>query len=109
VISIGPILGVPGMRDALQATRAPVIAVSPIVGGQVVKGPTEPFMAWAGRPLNAAGVAAYYNGLLDGLVADEKAPDAGLPVLVTDTLMSDAESRARVATETLAFAEGLSG
>ena len=107
VISIGPILAVPGIGDALIATRAPVVAVSPIVGGQVLKGPTEPFMEWAGRTLDAEGIAAYYTELLDGLVADEKAPTAGLPVLVTDTLMADGAGRARVAAETLRFAEGL--
>ncbi|HEV2819761.1 MAG TPA: 2-phospho-L-lactate transferase [Solirubrobacteraceae bacterium] len=107
VISIGPILAVPGLADALRASRAPVIAVSPIVAGAVVKGPTEPFMAWAGHPLSADGIAAHYAGLLDGLVADEQAPGSGLPTLVTDTLMADAASRERVARETLAFAEGL--
>ncbi len=107
VISIGPILSVPGVGDALIATGAPVVAVSPIVGGQVVKGPTEPFMAWVGRTLDADGIAGFYDGLLDGLVADEKAPAAGVPVLVTDTLMADGASRSRVAAETLRFAEGL--
>ena len=107
VISIGPILAVPGLADALRASPAPVVAVSPIVAGAVVKGPTEPFMAWAGHPLSADGIAAHYAGLLDGLVADEQAPSAGLPVLVTDTLMADAAARERVARETLAFAETL--
>ncbi|MDQ3849784.1 MAG: 2-phospho-L-lactate transferase [Actinomycetota bacterium] len=105
VISIGPILAVPGMREALAAARAPVVAVSPIVGGSVLKGPTEPFMDWAGRPLSADGIVAHYAGLLDGLVADEDAD--GLPVLRTDTLMGDAGARRRVAGETLRFAEGL--
>jgi LPPG:FO 2-phospho-L-lactate transferase len=105
VISIGPILAVPGFREALATAPAPVVAVSPIVGGAVVKGPTEPFMAWAGHPASADGVAAGYAGLLDGLVADE--PADGLPVLRTDTLMSDAAARRRVAAETLRFAEGL--
>ena len=107
VISIGPILAVPGLADALRASQAPVVAVSPIVAGAVVKGPTEPFMAWAGHPLSADGIAAHYAGLLDGLVADEEAPGAGLPTLLTDTLMADAASRERVARETLAFAEGI--
>ncbi|MCP9489518.1 MAG: 2-phospho-L-lactate transferase [Solirubrobacteraceae bacterium MAG38_C4-C5] len=107
VISVGPILAVPGLADALRASPAPVIAVSPIVGGAVVKGPTEPFMAWAGHPLSADGIAAHYAGLLDGLVADEEAPGACLPTLVTDTLMTDAAARARVAREALAFAQGL--
>jgi LPPG:FO 2-phospho-L-lactate transferase len=105
VISIRPILAEPGMAAALRASDAPVVGVSPVVGGAVVKGPTEPFMAWLGQPLSAAGVAAAYDGLLDGIVADEPVP--GLPHLVTDTLMADADARRRVAEETLRFAESL--
>jgi LPPG:FO 2-phospho-L-lactate transferase len=104
VISIRPILETPGMADALRAAPAPVVAVSPIVAGAVVKGPTEPFMAWAGLELSATGVARAYAGLLDGLVADEPADASGLPVHVTDTLMAGAAQRERVAAETLAFA-----
>jgi LPPG:FO 2-phospho-L-lactate transferase len=107
VISIGPILAVPGMRDALRAARAPVVAVSPIVGGEVVKGPTAAFLAWADASCDAAGVARMYLGLIDGLVADEKAPGSGVPVHVTDTLMADAQARERLASETLRFAEAL--
>jgi LPPG:FO 2-phospho-L-lactate transferase len=106
VISIRPILAVPGLAAALRASAAPVVGVSPVVGGAIVKGPTEPFMAWLGQPLSAAGVAAAYDGLLDGIVADE--PVEGLPHLVTDTLMPDAAARRRVADETLRFAETLS-
>jgi len=106
VISIGPILAVPGMRDALRSAAAPVVAVSPLVGGEVLKGPTADFMAWTGRPANAAGVAALLGDVLDGMVCDE--PDAGgLPVLQTDTLMADADGRRRVAEAALGFAEAL--
>jgi LPPG:FO 2-phospho-L-lactate transferase len=105
VISIRPILAVPGMADALARSAAPVVGVSPVVDGRIVKGPTEPFMAWLGQPLSAAGVAAAYGGLLDAIVADE--PVDGLPHLVTNTLMSDAAARRRVAEETLRFAESL--
>jgi len=107
IISIGPILAVPGVREALAATAAPVVAVSPLVGGQVLKGPTDAFLAWAGRPLTANGIAAHYDGLLDGLVADERAD--GLPTLETDVAMPDADARRRLAAETLAFAQALSG
>jgi len=107
IISIGPILAVPGVREALAATAAPVVAVSPLVGGQVLKGPTDAFLAWAGRPLTANGIAAHYDGLLDGLVADERA-DA-LPTLKTDVAMPDADARRRLAAEALAFAQALSG
>ncbi len=105
VISVRPILDVPGMAAALRAAAAPVVAVSPIVGGQVLKGPTDQFMAWAGLPLSAAGIAGAYAGLLDGIVADEEVE--GLPALRIDTLMADADGRRRVAEEVLRFAEGL--
>jgi LPPG:FO 2-phospho-L-lactate transferase len=103
--SIGPILAVPGMREALQAAPAPVVAVSPIVAGEVLKGPTAAFMAHAERECSAAGVADLYDGLLDGIVADEPVP--GLPGLRTDTRMDDGPARERVAEQTLEFARGL--
>ncbi len=106
VVSIGPILAVPGMRDALRAAPAPVVAVSPIVGGEVLKGPTAAFMEWAGQPVSAAGVAALYGELLDGLLADEDVPGP-LPVQRADLLMADAAGRRRLAAEALAFAERL--
>jgi LPPG:FO 2-phospho-L-lactate transferase len=103
--SIGPILAVPGMREALAAAAAPVIAVSPIVAGQVLKGPTASFMAFAALELSADGVAGFYGDLLDGIVADERAEH--IPTLETDTRMDDPESRARVASQTLDFALAL--
>ncbi len=106
IISIGPILALPGLRAALATSAAPVVAVSPIVAGGVVKGPTEPFLEWAGRPLSSTGVAALYEGVLDGLVADE-ATDL-LPVLRTNVLMDSPAARARLAEETLKFGLGLS-
>jgi LPPG:FO 2-phospho-L-lactate transferase len=106
IISIRPILEVPGMREALAASPAPVVAVSPFVGGQVVKGPTEPFLAWAGVAPGAAGVAELYGDLLDGMVADERAA-VDVPLLETDTLMADAAARRRVAEEVLGFAGAL--
>jgi LPPG:FO 2-phospho-L-lactate transferase len=105
IISIRPILDVPGMTDALGNAPAPVVAVSPVVGGKVLKGPTHAFMDWADHPLSAAGVAAYYGDLLDGIVADEQVD--GLPALTTDTRMDDQAARRRLAEETLRFAEGL--
>jgi LPPG:FO 2-phospho-L-lactate transferase len=105
IISIGPILAVPGMREALAAAPAPVVAVSPFVGGRAVKGPTEAFMEHAGLSRDAAGIVAAYAGVLDGLVADEDAD--GLPVLVTDTLMEDAAGRRRLAQATLDHAASL--
>jgi LPPG:FO 2-phospho-L-lactate transferase len=105
VISIGPILALPDLADAVRRTAAPVVAVSPLVRGEVLKGPTDAFMAWAGHELSADGIAAAYDGLLDGLVADERAD--GLPTLETDVEMGDAVARARVARETLEFAQAL--
>ncbi len=105
IISIGPILAVPEIRAALQATPAPVVAVSPFVGGEILKGPTAAFMAWRGVAQSSAGVAEIYAGLLDGLVVDSAL--AGTVTLVTDLLMDGASGRARLARETLAFAGAL--
>jgi LPPG:FO 2-phospho-L-lactate transferase len=105
--SIAPILAVPGLRDALIAADAPVVAVSPIVGGLVLKGPTASFMAFAALELSADGVADFYGELLDGIVADENV--SRIATLQTDTRMDDAQSRARVAEQTLGFAEALTG
>jgi LPPG:FO 2-phospho-L-lactate transferase len=112
VISIGPILAIPGMREAIAASPAPVVAVSPYVAGQVVKGPTDRFMEAIGRPGTAAGVASLYAGLLDGIVVDEGDPDpppADLPHLATATLMEGSAGRARLARIVLDYAESLAG
>jgi LPPG:FO 2-phospho-L-lactate transferase len=111
LVSIDPIVAVPGMREALRDARAPVVAVSPIVGGAVLKGPTAAFMEFAGHALSARGVAAHYGELLDGIVSDE-APSPGTapsdpPALRVDTRMDDAPARARVAERVLAFADSL--
>jgi LPPG:FO 2-phospho-L-lactate transferase len=103
--SIAPILAVPGIHDALLAADAPVVAVSPIVGGEVLKGPTESFMAFAALDLCADGVADFYGELLDGIVADENV--GRLPSLQIDTRMEDGAARTRVAEQTLGFAEAL--
>jgi LPPG:FO 2-phospho-L-lactate transferase len=110
VISIGPILAVPGMREAIVASPAPVLAVSPYVAGEVVKGPTDRFMRGLGRPTTAAGVASLYAGLIDGMVVDEGDPDpppAELATLSAPTLMEGAGGRARLARIVLDYAEGL--
>jgi LPPG:FO 2-phospho-L-lactate transferase len=102
VISLGPILTLPGVAQAIRESPAPVVAVSPLVDGRVVKGPTEAFMRWAGRPVSSAGIAAAYAGLIGGLVADE--PTEGVPTLETNVMMGDAGSRRRLAEATLEFA-----
>jgi LPPG:FO 2-phospho-L-lactate transferase len=110
VISIGPILAVPGMRDAIAASPAPVVAVSPYVAGQVVKGPTDRFMQALSRPTTAAGVASLYAGLIDGMVVDEGDPDpppAEVATLAAATLMEGASGRARVARIVLDYAATL--
>ena len=107
VISIGPILAVAGIRSVLTDSAAPVVGVSPLVGGKVVKGPTEPFMEWTGEPMTSTGIARLYEGLVDGLVADERTEL--VPVLETDVLMDDPAARARVAEEALRFALALGG
>ena len=105
VISVGPILALPGMREAVAGSPAPVVAVSPFVDGRAVKGPTEAFCEQAGIELSASGIAGAYAGLLDGVVADEEAE--AVPTLVVDTLMESQDDRARVAARTLEFAGSL--
>ena len=105
--SIAPILAVPGMREALSGAVAPVVAVSPVVGGKILKGPTAAFMAFAALECSADGVADFYGELLDGIVADENV--ARLPTLEIDTRMDDPAARARVARQTLDFALALAG
>jgi LPPG:FO 2-phospho-L-lactate transferase len=112
VISIGPILAVPGIREAIAGATAPVVAVSPYVAGEVVKGPTDAFMAAVGRPSTAAGVASLYSGLLDGIVCDRDDPDPppeDLPALQCPTLMEGAERRRELARRVLDFGSSLAG
>src|SRR6476661_2841129 len=111
VISIGPILSMPAMREAIAASPAPVVAVSPYVAGKVVKGPTDIFMQGIGRPSTAAGVASLYEGLIDGMVCDSEDPDpapTGPLVMSCPTLMAGAEGRRALAQHTLEFASSLS-
>jgi LPPG:FO 2-phospho-L-lactate transferase len=110
VISIGPILAVPGMREAIASQGVPVVAVSPYVAGQVVKGPTDRFMQALGRPSTVAGVASLYAGLIDAMVVDVGDPDpppTEIPTLAAPTLMEGAAGRARVARIVLDYAASL--
>jgi LPPG:FO 2-phospho-L-lactate transferase len=109
IISIRPILNLPGLRKAIADSPAPVVAVSPFLAGHAIKGPSDAFMEFAGLPLGADGALAAYAGVIDGLVSDE-APSADappVPVHVTDTLMADDAARRRVAGATLEFARSL--
>jgi LPPG:FO 2-phospho-L-lactate transferase len=100
-ISIDPILAMPAVCDALHACAAPVVAVSPIIGGKAVKGPTAKMMAELGLPVDAAAVARHYGDILDLYVADETDADElcelGLPVAFTRTLMLSLEDREALA------------
>lgn len=107
-VSIEPILAVPGIRRALLARQQPCVAVSPLIGGQAVKGPAAKMMRELGLQVSTLGIAHRYAGLLDGIVidttdrAERYALEAlGLKVAVTDTLMPDADDRRRVARATL--------
>jgi LPPG:FO 2-phospho-L-lactate transferase len=108
-ISIDPILALPGIRAALHECRAPVVAVSPIIGGKAVKGPTAKMMAELGLPVDAATVARHYRDFLDLYIADEEdaAAVAGLemPVVLTRTLMQSLADREALARTVLAAAE----
>jgi LPPG:FO 2-phospho-L-lactate transferase len=113
VVSIGPILAVPGMRKALAASRAPKIAVSPIVGGRALKGPADRMLASLGHEVSAAGVARIYRGLIEGMVVDRvdegersEIEALGMRVLATHAIMRDASDRGRLAREVLGFGSG---
>jgi LPPG:FO 2-phospho-L-lactate transferase len=114
IASIGPILAVPGLRAALERADAPLVAVSPLVGGRSLKGPTEQFMRWAALEVSDGGIARHYAGLCQGLVVDGSST-RGTPSLsgtilhATDTLMDEPVGRSRLARETVDFARSLAG
>ncbi len=112
VISIGPILAVPGMKDLLSGVGAPVVGVSPYVAGKVVKGPTDQFMRAIGRPTTAAGVASLYEGLVNAMICDADDPDPAPDTVrsfSTGTLMHSSESRATVARAVIKVGSQLAG
>lgn len=113
-LSVAPLLAMPDLRAALAETTAPVIAVSPIVGGMAIKGPTAKLMAELGLPVTAAQVARFYDGLIDGYVLDETDRDLaeaiggqGLATAVMPTVMRDLASKQALAEGVLAFARSL--
>ena len=110
-VSIGPILALAGVRNAMRNSAAPVIAISPIVAGAAIKGPTAKMMAETKMPVSALGVAEYYADLLDGFVIDEADADQvndiermGITVHVTKTVMHSLQDRLDLARTTLEFA-----
>jgi len=106
-LSIDPILAVPGLRAALEAAAAPVVAVSPIIAGKAVKGPTAKIMAELGIAPDTRSVARHYAGLIDGFVLDREdaalAEAIGVPTLVTNTMMRTLDDKVSLARECLAF------
>jgi LPPG:FO 2-phospho-L-lactate transferase len=110
-LSIDPILAVPGLTAALVSGSAPIVAVSPIIGGQAVKGPTAKMMRELGIAVTTQAIAAHYRGLIDGLVIDAAdAADRGsidVPVLVTNTIMRSVADRERLAREVIEFSDTL--
>jgi LPPG:FO 2-phospho-L-lactate transferase len=106
-VSIDPLLAMPGLRRALAAAPAPVVAVSPIIGGRALKGPAAKMMTELGVVPTAAAVAAHYGALIDGFVLDAREPGIAIPSLVTDTVMTDAASKEALARAVLDFARTL--
>jgi LPPG:FO 2-phospho-L-lactate transferase len=111
IVSIGPILRIPGMRNALEVAAAPIVALSPIVGGKAIKGPADKMLTTMGHESSALGVARLYRGLIDGVMIDQLDADqrdaiqgeVGAKVAVAQTIMGDAADRERLAREILAF------
>lgn len=108
-LSVDPVLAVPGLTDRIRAARVPVIAISPIIGGQAVKGPTRKIMDELNLAPTNAEIARHYTGLIDGLVVDTsdaaEARDLGIAIHSAPTLMTDQQSKIGLAKEVLAFAE----
>jgi LPPG:FO 2-phospho-L-lactate transferase len=116
IVSVGPILAVPGMREALAMSGAPKVAVSPIVGGRALKGPADRMLQGLGREVSPLGVARIYQGLIQGMVIDRvdadlrgRIEDLDMRTLATDTVMRSVEGRRELAAEVLTFARSLAG
>jgi LPPG:FO 2-phospho-L-lactate transferase len=110
-LSVDPILAVAGIRELLERSKAPVIAVSPIIGGAAVKGPTTKIMAELNIDATNASIARHYQGLLDGLIidrADAREIDTlSLPAMATATLMNTLADRVNLARDVIDFARSL--
>jgi LPPG:FO 2-phospho-L-lactate transferase len=114
IVSIGPILALPGMAGALKASKAPKIAVSPIVGGAALKGPAADMLQSLGHDVSPYGVASIYAGIIDGMIIDtvdaRYAPairDMGIEVEISDTIMKSEADRRALAETALGFCERL--
>ena len=114
ILSIGPILAIPGIRNALAKAKGRILGISPIVGGRSIKGPLDRIMRHLGLEVSPLGVAQLYKGLLRGFVIDDidkaaasKINDLGMKVTSTQTIMDSSAARARLAEDTLKLAETL--
>ena len=115
ILSIGPILAVPEIRNTMAKTRAKIVGISPIVGGRALKGPLDRIMQNLGLEVSPYGVAQLYKGLMKGYVIDNadkpvsaKIKSLGMRVAATNTVMDSPEAKARLAEDTLKLAENLS-
>ncbi|MGH2459364.1 MAG: 2-phospho-L-lactate transferase [Chloroflexota bacterium] len=112
IVSVGPILAVPGLRERVARHLAPRVAVSPIVGGRALRGPADRMLESLGHEVSAYGVAELYRGLIDGMVIDEvdaalapRIEALGMRVLVAPTVMLTIEDRASLARRVVEFGE----
>ncbi len=112
-LSVDPMLAIPGWRAALAAADAPCVAVTPLVAGQAIKGPTAKIMGELGLALDVASIVAHYGDLIDGFVLDradaDKAAALGLPVATAQTIMRTLADRDGLARETISFCQRLAG
>jgi LPPG:FO 2-phospho-L-lactate transferase len=118
-LSVEPILAVPGLREALEASGAPIVAVSPIIAGKAVKGPAAKIMAELGLEADSRSIAKHYAGLIDGFVIDSEdeklAEDVQLntrsgrrlPTLVTNTMMRTLDDKVTLARQCVTFCDRL--
>jgi LPPG:FO 2-phospho-L-lactate transferase len=110
-LSIDPLLAIPGVVEAVRESGAPVVAVSPIIGGQAVKGPTRKIMTELGIPVTTAEIVAHYGDLIDGLIVDAgdeaETHELAVPTYLTPTLMTTRTSKVDLANHVLAFGERL--
>jgi len=114
ILSIGPILAIPGIRNALAKARGRILGISPIVGGKSIKGPLDRIMRHLKLEVSPFGVALLYKGLVRGFVIDDvdkavssRVSSLGMKVALAQTIMDSPGSRARLAADTLRLAESL--
>ena len=114
ILSIGPILAIPGIRESISKTQAKIVGISPIVGGKAIKGPLDRMMENLGLEVSPYGVAQLYKGLMKGYVIDQldkstvsKITNLGVKVLATNTIMHSEQAKIQLAGDTIKFAETL--